>query len=71
MVGDEAQHRKGGSAENTHPRKGFYPEIRAQDKIKAHSYAAGQNRKDKLPHTQTEKHGFGIVADFTVDFDFQ
>ena len=71
MVGDKAQHGKGGRPQNAHPGQGFHPEVGAQDKIKAHGHAAGENRKDELPHTQTEKHGFGVVADFPVDFDFQ
>ncbi len=45
MVGDKAQHGKGGRPQNAHPGQGFHPKIGAQDKIKAHGHAAGENRK--------------------------
>ncbi|CBK88270.1 hypothetical protein EC1_06530 [Faecalitalea cylindroides T2-87] len=71
VIGDEPQHGKGGRPQNAHPGQGFHPKVGAQDKVKAHGHAAGEDRKDELPHTQPEKHGFGVVADFPVDLDFQ
>ena len=71
VIGDEAHHRERSRAENTHPRQGFRAEIRAQDKIKTHGDAAGQNRKNELPHGQSEKHGFGVVPNLPVNLYFQ
>ena len=45
--------------------------VGTEQKIQAHGDADGQNRKNELPHGQSEKHGFRIAADLPVDFYFQ
>ena len=71
VVGDKAQHGKGCRPQNAHPGQGFHPEVGAQDKIKAHGHAAGENRKNELPHRQSKKHTLRVITDFPVDLDFQ
>ena len=71
MVGDKAQHGKGGRPQNAHPGQGFHPKIGAQYKVKAHGHAAGENRKNELPHRQPKKHTLRVITDFSIDLNFQ
>ena len=71
MVGEEAQGGKGGRAHNAHPGHGFRADVGFQQKVQPHSHGHRQGGKNELPQGQPEKHTLRVVADFSVNFDFQ
>src|SRR5699024_7812256 len=48
VIFDKANGRKGSRSQHAHPTDGFHPHMGTEQKIKAHSNTAGQNRTDKL-----------------------
>lgn len=71
VVAEEAQRTERSCSQNDDPAQRFEAYIRAEQKVQRHSDTDGQQRKNELPHGQSEKHGFRIVSDFTVNLDFQ
>ena len=71
VIGYEAHSGKGSRAENTHPRNGLCSHIGLEQKIQSDRNHQRQDRKNELPHGQSEKHGFGVVPNLPIDFHFQ
>ena len=71
VVAEKAQRAKRGRGQNDDPAQRFEPYLRAEQKVQRYGHTHSQQRKNELPHRQSEKHGFCIIANFTVDLDFQ